>query len=144
MTTTSIGPAKSWRLIHDGKAVFMLSETDGITATIHTAFEATTLTDCLREVSRLGLPVPHEYADQAITPAIPQSVTMRQARLALHAAGLLPTVVAAVANASEAVKIEWEFAATVERTWPTLIALQAALGLTDAQIDALFVAGAAL
>lgn len=75
---------------------------------------------------------------------VPQSVTMRQARLALAATELLATVNAVVAQADEATQIEWEFAATVDRGWPTLIALQGALGLTDAQIDDLFVLAATL
>jgi hypothetical protein len=75
---------------------------------------------------------------------IPATVTMRQARLALHAAGLLATVTQAVAAAGPEVQIEWEYAATVDRTWPTMLVLQSALGLTDAQIDALFIAAAAL
>ena len=80
----------------------------------------------------------------SVQPAVPQSVTMRQARLALAAAGLLAPVNTAVAAGGEALQIEWEFAATVDRTWPTLAALQAALGLSDAQIDALFTTAAGL
>ena len=76
--------------------------------------------------------------------SVPQSVTMRQARLALHAAGLLPAVTAAVATASEPVKIEWEFASDLRRDWPTLIALAAGLGMDDIQIDDLFIAAAKL
>jgi len=77
-------------------------------------------------------------------PAVPSTVTMRQARLALASAGLLAAVNAAVAAGGETLQIEWEFAATVDRTWPTLSALQAALGLSDAQVDALFVRAAGL
>lgn len=75
---------------------------------------------------------------------IPQVVSMRQARLALLAAGLLPTVTAAVAAADAVAQIEWEYAQEVRRYWPTLLALQGAVGLSDAQLDALFVAAAAL
>lgn len=39
--------------------------------------------------------------------------------------------------------IEWEYAQDVSRDWPTLLALQGAVGLSDAQLDALFVAAAA-
>jgi len=77
-------------------------------------------------------------------PVIPQSVTMRQARLALHAAGLLDDVEAAVQAADKATQIEWEYAQTVERNWPTLALLAGALGLTDETLDSLFSAAAQL
>lgn len=60
-------------------------------------------------------------------------VTMRQARLALLAAGLLDEVDAIVSQ-DPAAKIEWEYATTVERSHP-LIAL---LNLEDEVIDQLF------
>lgn len=69
---------------------------------------------------------------------VPQVISMRQARLALLGAGLLDAVEAAVAQADQAVKIEWEFTADLKRDWPTLVALSAALGLTDEQVDNLF------
>lgn len=82
------------------------------------------------------------YVDQSFL--VPATVSMRQARLALAGAGLLSAVDAAVAAASQAVQIEWEYATSIERTWPTLAALQSALGLTDQQLDALFTTAAAL
>jgi hypothetical protein len=79
---------------------------------------------------------------------VPTIVTMRQARLALLAAGLLAgvnsTVAAMPGTEGDAARIEWEFAATVDRTSPLVQALEVTLGLTEAQLDALFVAGAAL
>ncbi len=76
--------------------------------------------------------------------SVPQSVSMRQARLALDAAGMLDTVDAALAQASRAWQIEWEFAAEVNRQWPTLLALQPALGMTDKQVDQLFITASQL
>jgi len=77
-------------------------------------------------------------------PGVPQSVTMRQARLALHAAGLLTGVDAAIAAMPEpdrtAAQITWEFAATVDRQFGMVPALAAAMGMTDTQIDDLFIA----
>lgn len=74
--------------------------------------------------------------------AVPQSVTMRQARLALLAAELLPNVTTAInALASpqkEAAQIEWEYSQTVERTRGFVLLLGAALGLTNEQLDDLF------
>lgn len=79
---------------------------------------------------------------------VPQSVTMRQARLALHAAGLLSGVDAAIASLSEpaktAAQIEWEYASAVERNAGLVPAMAAALGMTDAQIDDLFITAATL
>lgn len=69
-------------------------------------------------------------------------VTMRQARLALLAAGRLDDVDAAVAQAPRAVQIEWEYATTVERASPLVAAIGAGLSLDDAAIDALFEAAA--
>lgn len=80
----------------------------------------------------------------ATQPATPQSVTMRQARLALLAAGLLDTVQAAIVAAGPAAKIEWEYATEVQRSAGLIPAMATALGMTDAQIDVLFVAAAAL
>ena len=75
-------------------------------------------------------------------------ITMRQARLALLGAGLLDSVTTAI-NAlpspqKEAALIEWEYSSAVQRYNGFVSQLAPALGLTDAQIDALFVAGAAL
>lgn len=77
-------------------------------------------------------------------PAVPGSVTMRQARLALLAADLLDDVEAAVAAAGRAAQIEWEYAQEVQRGHPLIAAVQQAQGLSDAQIDALFVAAAGM
>lgn len=72
------------------------------------------------------------------------AVTMRQARLALHAAGLLATVNAAISAADEAVKIEWEYAGEVRRDSPLVQSLSASLSLSSAQLDALFTQAASL
>ena len=81
-------------------------------------------------------------------PPPPTRVTMRQARLALLAAGMLASVNAALeaapGAAGEAARIEWEYATTVERDSPLIAGFAAALSMTDAQLDALFFAAAAL
>lgn len=71
---------------------------------------------------------------------VPQSVTMRQARLALLAVELLDDVEAAVAAAGRSAQIEWEYATDVQRSHPLIAAVQAAKGLSDADVDALFMA----
>lgn len=78
-----------------------------------------------------------------IVPVVPQSVTMRQARLALLRAGLLDDVDAAIAAIPDpvqrkAAEIEWEYAQTVDRNSPFVQQLSAGLGLTDEQKDQLF------
>lgn len=81
-------------------------------------------------------------------PPAPQSVTMRQARLALLNAGLLTQVEAAIAAmpgaAGDAARIEWEYALSVERNSPLVASLAAALTLDSSQLDALFTQAAAL
>lgn len=75
---------------------------------------------------------------------IPTVVSSRQGKLALLDAGLLDDVEAAVAASSRAVQIEWIEATEFRRDWPTLVALQGTLGLTDQQIDDLFIAASRL
>lgn len=75
----------------------------------------------------------------APAPQVPTVVSMRQARLALYGAGLLDDVEAAVAKSTKDVQIEWEFSSELRRDWPTLVLLAGALGLTEAQLDALFI-----
>lgn len=71
---------------------------------------------------------------------VPKEVTMRQARLALHESGLLDAVVDAITNSSdEVLKIEWEYARDVSRDWERLVLLATSLGLTDEQLDDLFI-----
>lgn len=81
-------------------------------------------------------------------PAVPQVVTMRQARLALMGDSKLSTVNAAIAAMpgvqGDAARIEWEFSGEVTRTQPLVLAMGQVLGLTDVQLDALFTTAAAL
>ncbi|MEH3087730.1 MAG: hypothetical protein PGN26_14620 [Xylophilus ampelinus] len=81
-------------------------------------------------------------------PAVPASVTKRQARRALRLAGHIQTVEAAIAamtgEAGERAREDWELAGTVERASPLVAAMGAALGLDDAALDELFRQAAAL
>lgn len=83
-----------------------------------------------------------------VLPGVPQVVTMRQARLALLGAGLLPQVDAAIAALpspqKEAALIEWDYSSEVRRHRPFVQGLGAALGLSAAQLDALFTAASQL
>jgi len=79
---------------------------------------------------------------------VPAAVTMRQARIALYGAGLLSSVDAAIDALPEPTKtlarIEWEYSNELQRGNALVAALTPALGLTDAQVDALFVQAATL
>lgn len=80
--------------------------------------------------------------------SIPASITMRQARLALLGAGMLAGVGAAIDSLPEPLKsaaqIEWEYSNEVQRHNGFVEQLAPALGLTTAQLDALFIAAAKL
>lgn len=78
----------------------------------------------------------------SIPAPIPQSVTARQARLALLGAGKLTVVEGALAQIpgaqGEAARIEWEYATDIRRDSPLIDALAPMLGLTSEQVDDLF------
>lgn len=74
---------------------------------------------------------------------VPSEVTMRQARLALLDAGLLASV-NTLLSADERAKIMWEYATHVYRNEPLVLSMQQATGMTDLQIDELFVAASKL
>ena len=77
-----------------------------------------------------------------VQPQTPTVVSMRQARLALHASGLLASVEAAI-NAMEepqktTARIEWDYASEVHRASKFVTLLGAALGLDEQSLDDLF------
>lgn len=61
-----------------------------------------------------------------------------QAKAALHLAGLLPAVEAAIAQADPVTQIAWAEAVEYRRNSPTILALTSALELSDEQVDDLF------
>lgn len=79
---------------------------------------------------------------------VPAEVTMRQARLALRAAGKLAAVAAAIdampSPTKEDAQIEWEYSNTLRRDHPLVTALGPALNLTGEQLDGLFITAAGL
>lgn len=80
--------------------------------------------------------------------SVPASVTMRQARLALRSAGLLESINATLASLpspqKEDAEIEWEYSQEVQRHNGFIPVVAAALGMTDKQIDDLFIAASLL
>lgn len=78
---------------------------------------------------------------------VPESVTRRQARQALLLAGLLDSVQPAIDAIPDPierglVQIDWDDSQEFERHRPTLLMLASALGLTEEQVDTLFIAAA--
>jgi hypothetical protein len=71
--------------------------------------------------------------------AVPASVSARQFKLQLLAAGLLDKVDAWVATQSKDVQISYEYSGAFVRTEPMMAAGFAAMGVTKDQIDAFFI-----
>lgn len=106
---------------------------------------------CDYPFSALGQHEIVDYVEPPVAPesvAVPQAVSMRQARLALLKAGKLSAVNTAIASMAgiegEAARIEWEFSSEVRRSQPLVIALTPALGMTSEQLDQLFITAAEL
>lgn len=74
---------------------------------------------------------------------LPAVVSMRQARLALLAAGRLDEVGAAIDSLpspqKEIARIEWEYASEVERYSEMTLLISGALGMSDDDLDSLFI-----
>lgn len=110
------------------------------------------ITDCTTgEVIQVEIapPTAEQIAAALVAKRAGMIVSMRQARLALLGAGLLSSVDAAIAGIPDvaqraAALIDWEYATEVRRVSPLVASLGPALGLDDAQIDALFEAAAAI
>ncbi len=69
----------------------------------------------------------------------PTTVSMVQARLALHQMNLLESVEAGISSMGKVAQIEWEFRATVQRDSTLVLALAAALQLDTQALDDLFI-----
>jgi len=75
---------------------------------------------------------------------VPAEVSNAQARVALRNAGALAAAEAAIAAAPADVQDAWNNAPYIHRDSALVAALGAAIGLSSTQIDALFVAAAAI
>jgi hypothetical protein len=128
------------RIILDDAAGWELPEGFTLTIETETAYEiGGTLIDGV-----YAPPTPAAPDPGIIIPAAKQSVTPRQARLALLAAGLLPSVENAVKAAGGATQITWEYATEIDRNSEMITTLGASLGLSSAAIDLLFKQAASL
>jgi hypothetical protein len=76
-------------------------------------------------------------------PVVPEMVSMRQARIALLLSGHLASVTAAISGMpgmeGDVARVEWEYAQEVRRDSPLIVALAPVLGLSQEQLDGLFV-----
>jgi len=88
----------------------------------------------------------NELWNQELKNRLPRVATARQIRLALVDAGLLDSVQTAFADLAEPMKtkaqIEWEYATEIDKNSPLIQKLYPKLGLTEEQLDDLFVAAA--
>lgn len=91
----------------------------------------------------IGAYIPIEQTPEEIRPYMPE-LSARQLRLGLLAADIPPSQVSAAIAAmpagpdKEKAQIEWEYATTFNRMHPLIATVGAALGLTDTQIDAMW------
>lgn len=87
---------------------------------------------------------------RGVLQAVPSSVTMKQARKALITAGIsIAKVDAAIAGivddqARELARTDWEYSQTVRRESSLVASIGGQLGLTNEQIDGLFIAAAGM
>jgi len=79
---------------------------------------------------------------------VPSEVTMRQARLALHMAGKLTAVESAIEALIDppqtAARIEWEYSNSVQRHNGFVSQVAPLIGMTESDIDDLFIQAATL
>ena len=99
------------------------------------------------EQLRFNPPMSDEAIDKAVAKRKDELkvkvITPRQARLVLHRAGLLDKVATMLA-ADKEMELWWEYSLDIQRNHEMVIALGTQLGLTEAQLDQLFVDGSKL
>jgi hypothetical protein len=83
-----------------------------------------------------------EHAAAVYAESVPAEITMRQAVLALREAGYLAAVETWVANLDGELEIYWNRSLTIKRNHAFVSSAQAALELSDAQMDQLFILAA--
>jgi hypothetical protein len=83
-----------------------------------------------------------------LPPRVPREIAAWRAKAVIELAGLLPQVEALIASvpdeAAVIVRRAWEDNAPLQRYGQTVLTLSAALDLSDAQLDAMFIQAAAL
>jgi hypothetical protein len=104
--------------------------------------EGAAFTTIASEIELSEVLAPYGLAGPAVI--VPERVTSRQFKLQLLAAGLLGQVETWVSEQDQAVQIAYANSGTFLRTEPMMATGFAALGFAEAQIDAFYVAAAAL
>ena len=89
------------------------------------------------------------FVRPVIVDPVPESVTRRQAKVALLQAGLLDEVESGIEAITDPVtkriaKLDWSEAQEFRRDWPLLNQLAVGMGITDGQLDELFRAAAGI
>ena len=89
----------------------------------------------------------YQVQDGVLLAIVPQTVTPRQAKIALLQAGLLDeieTVIASIPDETtrRIAQVEWEYAQEFRRDWQLLNQLAEQAGISQDQIDELFIAAA--
>lgn len=89
---------------------------------------------------------PVNFEFPAIDPRETMRVTTFQAHAAIHRSGLYDAVEALMANPETdfEIKLAWQKAQHFSRLSPAVISMGAALGLTDTQLDQLFILAATI
>lgn len=132
-TKTTFAEAESARDVALSQVATLQAQVDSIAGLNQ---QIATLT---AEVARLTALVPPPVDPNAV----PQSITRTQARLVLHRAGLLDSVVSLVKAGGIEAEI-WFESATWNRQSPVLIAMATELGFDATKLDELFRAAAAI
>ncbi|MDD0814293.1 hypothetical protein PSQ39_06585 [Curvibacter sp. HBC28] len=135
--------------LNDADIVIAVSQLAGEVDAAHMVPLDTLRPELLGQHCDLSGPEPVFTAVEPTPPTAPQSVSMRQAKRALLAAGLLDAADLAIASipddtARRAAQIDWTTSTEVRRDWPLVAAIAQALSLTDEQIDALFASASQL
>ena len=83
------------------------------------------------------------FVSKAVPTIIPKSITMRQARLYLYSVDKLEDVEAMVQIRKDW-QIEWEYTSEVERSSLLISTIKDKLGLSDIEVDDMFIAASKL
>ena len=84
----------------------------------------------------------NNFDPDAVVVEVPAAVPMMRFKIALHRAGLLSAVEAAVPSLGVEAQIAWEYAITIARSHPLVAACAAAVNVSNEQLDQLFTAAA--
>lgn len=79
-----------------------------------------------------------ESLPEPVASNVPYTVSIRQARKALHQKGLLQWVENSISYMSEEDKIDWEYTTELHRHYPLVQSIKTLLQLTEEQLDELF------